>query len=53
MLRDQMISFLQTAVVFLVSEDLATQHYRGHRIISSTVRYTQPATDGSKGFWRD
>ena len=28
-------------------------HYLGHRDLQSTARYTAPAPDRFKGFWRD
>jgi site-specific recombinase XerD len=31
----------------------AIQHYLGHRLIASTVRYTALAPDRFKGFWKD
>jgi type 1 fimbriae regulatory protein FimB/type 1 fimbriae regulatory protein FimE len=31
----------------------AIQAYLGHRSITSTVRYTQPAPDRFKDFWKD
>jgi type 1 fimbriae regulatory protein FimB/type 1 fimbriae regulatory protein FimE len=29
------------------------QHYRGHKNIQHTVRYTDMAPDRFKGFWRN
>jgi len=31
----------------------SVQHYLGHKNIAHTVRYTDLAPDGFKGFWRD